>query len=108
MGWVHSRSTQQSHPWDCKALRRHHPGPTVVTSHQQIPNSTSRIAIVFCTFMYFLFRHVGFGGKIPAVTGKAPFELGFSGAFGRTLFQWFIPRYVRFQMLALLPFHGKF
>lgn len=33
------------------ALRGHHPGPTVVTSHQQIPNSISRIPENFA-FVY--------------------------------------------------------
>lgn len=47
-----------------KALRGHHPGPAVDTSHQQIPNSISRIAYNFAfIYIFSQWKNVGFGGK---------------------------------------------
>lgn len=79
----HPGSPQQLLSGDGKALRGHRPGPTVVTSHQQIPKSISRIAYNFAfIYIFSQWTNVGFGGKIQAVTGKAPFEQRFSGSLG--------------------------
>lgn len=52
---------------------------TAVISHQQIPNSISRTMFNFA-FIY-VSKNVGFGGNIPAVTGKDPLQQRFSGSW---------------------------
>lgn len=55
---------------------------TAVISHQQIPNSISRTVFNFA-FIYISsqWKNVGFGGNIPAVTGKDPLQQRFSGSW---------------------------
>lgn len=96
MGGVHPSSIQQLHQWDCKALKEHHSGPTVVTPHKQIPNSTSRISIIFYSFTYFLFRHVGFWGKIQSL-GKPHLNWDFQALWGKLCFSSASPNMFAFK-----------